>query len=262
MQTPDSANPDAAAMTNHKGMTISALETAKFWADIAVVTLGLFAAAAGVFALYLSSRLDAAKAAELATFQTESKVAIASADARGAEANEEAAGAAATAAAANERAGQLELRAAQQQERAATAERQLLELQQRLAPRTLSQPQRDSIAATLRLLGTFAAQVFTYSDVTEVARIGDNVAATLNAAGWRTGLAHASGGVTVTGIVVAASRQSAETRQAAITLVGELRRNGIDANMAEQPMEDIPGPGMSFGNQIDGAQIRVLIGTK
>lgn len=81
-------SPTTAAITNPNGMTLSAIESAKFWADITAVTLAVLTAAAGVFAWYFSSRLAAAKDAELSRFQAESRVAILSAEARAAEANE------------------------------------------------------------------------------------------------------------------------------------------------------------------------------
>lgn len=244
-------------------------ELVALWSGRAAVSLTAVAALAGILAWMFSNRANAEKEAALRRFQSESRAAISAADARAAEATVRAADATARAAVAStaaaeatERTARVETEAAKQQERAAKAEKDLLELQERLAPRILNPAQVASIGSALKPLGTYSAQVFTYADITEVMRIGDNIAAALNAAGWSVGLAKASGGVTVTGIVVAATRSSAQARSAATRLVQELQRNGIAGTLAAQPLEDIPGPGMAFGNQVNGAQIRVLIGTK
>ena len=131
-------------------MNLSFLEIAAFWSNIAVVVGGLLAAAGAVFALYYNSRLEAIKDAELGKFQTESRVAIASAEARAAEANEKAAGATATAAHADERAGKREIEAAQQRERAANAQRDLLVLQERTKPRRLSATEQSALTSALK----------------------------------------------------------------------------------------------------------------
>lgn len=64
-----------------------------------------------------------------------------------------------------------------------------LQLEARLADRTLSEEQRTSIADILRPLGSFSTHIFLYSDVTEVQRIGGNIASLLAAAGWTVGVA-------------------------------------------------------------------------
>src|SRR4051812_24310686 len=89
--TPQPANANPAATTNQRGMTLARLETFKFVADIAAVTLAVLTAAAGVFALYFSSRVSAVKDAELLLFQNESNIKVSAAEARSAEANTKAA---------------------------------------------------------------------------------------------------------------------------------------------------------------------------
>lgn len=98
----------------------------------------------------------------------------------------------------------------EQQERTAIAQRELLELQLKLQPRTIPSSVRDAIVAELKTAGSFSAQIHRYSDVTEVAMIGHQIAETLSAAGWKVGDSTASGGILVTGIVIAISKEAPE----------------------------------------------------
>jgi hypothetical protein len=131
-------------------------ESVVLWAGRIGVLLTVLAALVGTLFFFFSNRVSKAKDMQLATFQQESKGAIASADARAAEANRAAAEAVhgtakamSDAAGANERSRQIELDAAAQRERAAKAERELLELQQRLAARTLSDAGARTIVSRL-----------------------------------------------------------------------------------------------------------------
>lgn len=138
-----------------------------------------------------------------------------------------------------------------------------LQLEARLAPRSLSQVQRDEIANAIRPLGSYSLQIFTYSDVTEVSAIADALARTVNAAGWTVAVAHAQGGIVVTGIVLAVPKGADGTMlRAAKTLVSELNRHGVPISLANVPLEEIPSPGLSFGETNSAAQMRMLIGTK
>jgi hypothetical protein len=146
-----------AATTSHNGepMESSFLERA-FRSNNAYL-LGVAVAAIASFSLYFfGSRLASVKDDELHRFQTESARTIAEANARAAEANTRAAQATrgtaealASAGAANERAGKLELEAANQRERAAKAEKNLLELTRAVAPRHVTQAQRDTLRVAL-----------------------------------------------------------------------------------------------------------------
>jgi hypothetical protein len=147
----------AADDANQNGMNLPWLESASFWANVAVVVFGVLAAVAAVFALYFSLKRDSAKDAELIKFQQTSRVSIANADARAAEANEKAAAAGegtakalAEAANANARTQLLEVEAAGQKERAATAEKDLLALRQKIAPRRLTAEQKTKLTSALR----------------------------------------------------------------------------------------------------------------
>jgi len=174
------------------------------------------------------------------------------------------------AAEANKTAEGFRLSIAEANERAATAnevaERERLarlQLEARLAPRSLPLQQQAAIAATLKPLGPFSIEIFTYSDVTEVNAIANAIGGSLVAAGWDVALAHAQGRVTVTGIVLALPRAATEpVRKAAQTLAAELTRHNVGINLIDRPLEEIPRPGMSFGRENENAQMRMLIGTK
>jgi hypothetical protein len=147
-----------------------------------------------------------------------------------------------------------------------TAERERLarlQLEARLADRVLPEAQQRLMTDAMRPLGRFSTQVFWYSDTTEVTRLSNSIIAALAAAGWEVAGAHAQGGVTVQGIVIAVRRDVArDVREAAIRIVSELGRNNIPASFSPTALEQIPGPGMSFGNTIPNPQIRIMIGNK
>lgn len=131
-----------APVNSRKAMTI---EDVAFWSFVArcsVVVLSVLSAIAGFLALYFSLKSDALKDAALRSFQTESSLAIASADARAADANRKAAEA-------SEGTAKALLATEEQRERAAKAEKDLLEVQQKLRPRTISVDQRTRLVAIL-----------------------------------------------------------------------------------------------------------------
>ncbi len=68
-------------------MTLPSLETASFWANVAVVVLTVLAALSGAFALYFSMKVSTVKDVAFDRFKVESATAISLADARAAEAN-------------------------------------------------------------------------------------------------------------------------------------------------------------------------------
>lgn len=168
------------------------LEWASFWANVALIIGAVLTAFATPAAIYLASRLAAEKDAALVRFQTESKVAIATADARAAEANTKAAEAAegtakalSEAASANERTQKIELEAVVQRERAAQAELALLELKKRVEPRTLTADQRSSLVTALKQVQTRGPVKisFTIGDG-EALAFADQVRSVLVASGW------------------------------------------------------------------------------
>ncbi len=202
---------------------------------------------------------------------------VATAGRASAEANEKAAAAAegtakalANAAEANKLAESFRLDIARANERAAeanvTAERERLarlQLEARLADRTLTAEQRASIASVLRRLGRISVQILTFSDITEVLRIGDVIGETLNAAGWQCAVATAAGGVRVNGMVLAVGQAaSTQVKTAAATLASELARNGVEAKLATETIEEIPRPRTGGGMFLESAQIKIMIGPK
>ena len=253
----------AAPAATQNRMSESFLTTAASWAGFFAVGFTAAAAVSGLAAWYFSGELSKMNAAKLAAFQEESRTTIASADARSAEANQKAAEA-------NKLAEGFQLDIAKANEGAAAAtalaEKERLarlQLEARLADRRLSEVQQKEIVEALKPLGPFSAQVFTYSDVTEVSRIAQAIQAILVSAEWTVGLAAATGGVTVSGIVMAVGQDAAsDVRNATTRLVQELARHGVSSTVSDRPMEQIPEPGMSFGNKIPNPQIRILIGTK
>ncbi len=188
---PESANDNAASKASHSGMTLQFLESASFWANVAVVVFTVLAAIAGVFALYFASRLSVAKDADLDRFKTESAKVIASADARAAEANKKAAEAGegtakalSGAAEANERASRLELESLHQRERAAKAEKELLELQERIRHRSITAEQRGRLIAVLRDLPKGQVSVTCVLGDGEGLAFANQVVDVLKSAGW------------------------------------------------------------------------------
>lgn len=154
------------------------------------VAFTAMAAMAGIAAWYFSGQLSKVKEAKLGTFQQESRLAIASADARAAEANEKASEAAegtatalSDAASANERAGRIELEAAEQRERAAKAERDLLALQEQLAWRVIDDQHATALVTRLSMFAGQSVWLFPIAGNEEISRLSQQLAAILKKAG-------------------------------------------------------------------------------
>jgi hypothetical protein len=199
MAIPESSNPNTATTMNQSGMGVTFLDSASFWANIAVVAFGVLAAIAGVFALYFSFRLGAVKDAELERFQTESKVAISLAEARAAEANEKSAGAAegtaralANAAEANKLAESFRLDIANANERAASAnviaEKERLarlKLEEAVAPRRLVPEQKERFRQLLAKHATpFPVRIMVFIGTEDGIPFSLDILESLKAAGW------------------------------------------------------------------------------
>jgi hypothetical protein len=117
--TPDAKKTKDTIQTNHSGMSLSFLESASYWTGVLAVGLTAAAAATGVFFWYFSTSLASVKDAAFNRFKEESKVAVASA---------------------NEKAAQATARALEAQ----------LALEKFKAPRTLTPEQRDRIVDKLK----------------------------------------------------------------------------------------------------------------
>lgn len=87
---PDTKNEKIAKSITQNLMSSSLVETIAFWAGVITVLSTAIAALAGSLSWYFSNKVSVAKDDALSRFKTESKVAIAEADARAAEANKKA----------------------------------------------------------------------------------------------------------------------------------------------------------------------------
>ena len=176
MPMPDN-NSTVAASTNHSGMTWPSVETLSSWANIAVVALGVAAAIAGVFALYFSSKANASKDAELLRFQNDSKIALASAEARAAEANRMAADAGEGTEKIRQENLKLSLRV--EEERKAR-----LEIERALGPRQLLPSERTALLSLLRGIPAPREVTITNLNLPEPEQFADALAAIFREAGW------------------------------------------------------------------------------
>lgn len=200
---PLNASSEGDTRRNHSGMTLPSLETASFWANIAVVALTVLAAISGIFALYFSNKVGAAKDAALERFKTESATTISLADARAAEANKisnaiehdnlvlrgdlnaeqgRVAGLQKDAADAKTAQQKVETELAKQKEKAASAEARLFELQKRHSPRMLA---LTKFIEDLKDKPRASAEVMYKKDDGEAWGLAWEIAGGLSGAGWR-----------------------------------------------------------------------------
>jgi hypothetical protein len=156
---------------------VDRLTTIAFWWNLAVVACFAGTAIAGYFTWRYTEAIGAAKDRALRQFQAESRTAVALADAKGAEANRQAANA-------NERAAALELESAIQRERAAKAEQALLELQHRLAWRDFAPAQAQGLVHALRPFRGVSVSVMVMVGEAEAERFGQQLVSLLRAADW------------------------------------------------------------------------------
>ena len=171
---------------------------------------------------------------------------VATADARIAEAQRDAAKATLQAASSNEIA---------ERERLAR-----LQLEARLADRILSPAQQQSITTSLRPLGDFPTQVFWYADTTEVTRIADTIPSMLKGAVWTDGVGACPGRHHRYWDRCSDHTQCwNRPKRAANLLVSELARERYTGLIDDNLLEDIFAPGMTFGNTISNPQIKVMI---
>jgi len=175
------------------------METASFWANIAFVTFTVLAAISGVIVLVLANRVGAARNAALDRLQAESAAAIASAEARAAEANQ-------VTAESNERASAIEqdnlkLRAdaalANAQAEKSKAERAKLEMRalelartnpalaDDATPRTLTPEQRSILQTRLSSWKDSDVKLNTYSSQSEARTFAGEVSNALSEAGLK-----------------------------------------------------------------------------
>jgi hypothetical protein len=247
----------AADKANQSGMTLGWLESASFWSQIATVAFGLLAAGAAVLALYFTLRRDAVKDAELSRYQDASRISIANADEKAAEANLKAAQA-------NERASRLELDAAAQRERAAKAEKDLVEVRQTLTDRSLRDDQQKAITEKLKHFPGTRLDVFIYGGSPEIVGTAKLLMTICANAGWTVNAWTATGGGAVKGILLGtAPGAPTDTIGAATVLTEALQQNGLVASRAD--VFAIPVPPMLVGAPWSAekcAPMRLLVGAK
>jgi hypothetical protein len=184
MTAPNIHNHASASQRNLSEMTLSELESASSWANVAVVALTLFAAVAGVLAWHFPSKLSAVKDAALVRFQDEAKVAISLADARSAEANEKAAEANERAVNAGKEVVVLQKEAAEARRRQAEAEKQLAEVKIRQTPRNLRIPS-DMVLSILNTAPPSKAIIWYQQADAESALFAMGLNLRLRDAGWQ-----------------------------------------------------------------------------
>lgn len=162
-------------------------------AEFSLVLAGVLVAVLTALVFHLNKRVTTADALARSAFETDAKRAITMAEARAAEAYENAGHA-------NERTARLEVEAAAQRERAARAERELLELKKRLAPRTLSDAQAAALVSALAGRPKGPVLIQHPSDDHEGSAFAHQIDDALKRAGWKSSVVLTIGGVYGEGI--------------------------------------------------------------
>jgi hypothetical protein len=198
-------------------MSLRFLESASYWAGVLAVGLTAAAAVAGVLTWYFSSKLANVKDAAFERFKEESKVAVASA-------NEKAAEATARAAEAN--------RIAEEEKLAR------VKLETRLAPRRLSAESQEAVVNAIKRFTPQSFDILSYADDPESTRLANDIYAILQRAGWLDESSSNSWLFTlITGVVVEFAPSKADTvGLAGNALALALRKEGVGATA--QPRAD------------------------
>lgn len=253
-------------------MTLRTLESLTFWFGAAAIVLSVLAALASGLTWYFRNSRDTARDAASSLYKAESDARIAEAsaaagiaDARAAEANLKAAEATALAesfrldiAQANK--GAAEANAAAERERL-----ERLKIQASLAPRVIPVAEGQAMSQTLKSFGPQSVQVVALSNVTEVAHFTQSVVHALQGAGWTVAHAVVLGGsrIIVQGtVVLVRSDATGQAREAATSLVTELKRIGVGASFNPKPVDTMTRPGAMSGSIADQSPIHVMIGNK
>jgi hypothetical protein len=192
MVNADGWSRDAADAADQDAMDIAWLETAAYWSKVVAVTFAVLAALGTGFAVYFSSRMVAAKDADLERVRAESMLEIAASEAKATRAIQDAAAAQAAADAANERAARLE--AAATRERTAPAR---AELGVAVAPTAgvasrLTDDQREAMMSVLKRARAPRTVVLSWAAHTEPYALAREVRRILQDAGW---VVRSTGGV-------------------------------------------------------------------
>lgn len=214
---PESANPQT--------MSSPIIESAAYWTGVVTVVATALAALTGSLSWYFSHKVSISKEAELSRFQTESRLAIAEAEARAAEANEKA-----------------------EQERLAR-----VRLAESLAPRRLTKEQQAKLTSKL---GGFDKQPISFwyaAGDSEAKTFTWEIADAVDAAEWHvfspastvalsaSGKAMSEAPSIETGVTVISTRHES-CQLAAQTLAKALNDLGFDATKREKiEARDAPG---------------------
>jgi hypothetical protein len=183
---------DAADAADHDAMDTGWLETVTFWSKVAAVTFAVLAALGTGVAVYFSSRMVAAKEADLERQRAASTLAIAAAEAKAARAVEDAAAAHAAIAAANERAALLELEAIRDRAAPAPAEVSTAVAPTTTVPSRWTWDQREAMVSLLKRARAPRAVELSWAAQTEPYAVAREVRGVLQDAGW---IVRATGGV-------------------------------------------------------------------
>lgn len=297
MTTPDESRAIEATIAGQRGTTVDFLDTATFWSNVGVVVFGILAAITAAFALYFGGKLGAAKDAELIRFQSESKAAIAAADARAAEANAKAKASEALVASADAASKEAVVKVAEAQrasaeasakaegfrldiaeanERAAAAnamaERERLarlQLEARLADRVITADQEARLKIVFSRIKGHTVDLTIFNDSPETANVVNSIFGCLTGAGVLTTRMSpfASGGVRGVILGVSPSGSAAEKAavQGAVSILRETLGNGVGVeDFAKLDATKASGmTGESEGALQRGqAAIRIWIGPK
>ena len=154
--TSEAKKSNATVQTNHIGMSLRFLESASYWTGVFAVGLTAAAAVAGVLTWYFSSKLANVKDAAFDRFKEESKVAVASANEKAAEANKVAEG---------ERLARVKLEA-------------------RLAPRSLKGESQNSVVRAIEQFSPQSFDILWYPDDPESHNLANDIYVAFQRAGW------------------------------------------------------------------------------
>ena len=202
--TSEAKKSNATVQTNHIGMSLRFLESASYWTGVFAVGLTAAAAVAGVLTWYFSSKLANVKDAAFDRFKEESKVAVASANEKAAEANKVAEG---------ERLARVKLEA-------------------RLAPRSLKGESQNSVVRAIEQFSPQSFDILWYPDDPESHNLANDIYVAFQRAGWvldRPSDSFLGFGVVLGVVIEFAPSKKDALAPACNALVSALQKEGIDA---------------------------------
>jgi hypothetical protein len=227
-------------------MDIGWLETVTYWSKVAAVTFALLAALGTGFAMYFSSRMVAAKDADLERVRTASNVAIAAAEEKAARAIEATAAAQAAAAEASERAAHLELEVTRDRRAPPQTELGVAAVPTSTAAGRLTHEQREAMVSILKRVRAPRTVELGWAAQTEPYALARELRSVLQDGGW---VVRPTGGVLSasppTGVSLATSVLSDDALllQSAFDAAGIRLRIVLEAGEAEDQLKLTIGAG-------------------